>query len=233
MRFEAIEYVSLATAISMARRNDFVMAELGAGWAPRVTTSSKMAAIIGKNDFYAVAVEACGPRIALLKEHLTRNGLNPDTCSNIRVLEGAAWYEDTVLYFPKISADDDYGAAASTTGDGKDYRDLDLEHEQIKAFSLEEILRERPVFDYVHVDIQGAELPLIENALDTIKRKVKTLFIGTHSRHIESELVKILRSNGFRIKCEKPCRVNWGIDKEDLTALTSYDGAQFWINEAL
>ncbi len=98
-------------------------------------------------------------------------------------------------YSPKISADDDYGAAASTTGDGKDYRDLDLEHEQIKAFSLEEILRERPVFDYVHVDIQGAELPLIENALDTIKRKVKTLFIGTHSRHIESELVKIFENN--------------------------------------
>lgn len=238
---ESLEYVSALTALELSPGPIFNMAELGAGWGPWTATGTRMAKNAGKTDIYCVAVEASGAKIPALKRHLVLNGVRPDDAAmstladgvECRLLEGAAWHEDATLYFPKAVSMDDYGAAVSTTKNEKDYRLLNVEHEPVTAYGLESILEERDVFDFVHIDIQGAELELIENTIDILAGKVRCFYVGTHSRQIESQLVELLRHRDFFIKWEKPCKVYWGIYREDIRAQTEYDGGQLWVNRRL
>jgi hypothetical protein len=59
---------------------------------------------------------------------------------------------------------------------------------------------------------------------------VRHLFVGTHSRTIEGDLIELLWSRRWRLLREQPCVFDLNRDGPVLNALTIRDGGQFWAN---
>lgn len=87
-----------------------------------------------------------------------------------------------------------------------------------------------PVIDLMHVDIQGGEWELIRHARAFHDAKVRVLFVGTHSRKIEGDLIAFLMKRGWKLEREKPCRFDGRVHTPMLTGLTTEDGGQVWRN---
>lgn len=64
--------------------------------------------------------------------------------------------------------------------------------------------------DILDLDIQGAELPFFQTrgVMDVVKRKVRRVIIGTHSRGIHDAIAGIFAANGFAMKLN--VRTNFG-----------------------
>ena len=82
----------------------------------------------------------------------------------------------------------DMGSAVSESESSRDYRGKRVRNLRVQGHPLSEILGDSPI-DLLHIDVQGAELGLIEANLDLLARQVKGIMIGTHSRVIEGSLI--------------------------------------------
>ena len=98
---------------------------------------------------------------------------------------------------------------------------------------MQAVLAPHDAIDLLHMDVQGSEFPLILSALHVLARKVRYLYIGTHSRPIEGELINLLFRRGWQLEREDPCYFRCGQDGPTLEALTLRDGGQVWRNTAL
>jgi FkbM family methyltransferase len=100
---------------------------------------------------------------------------------------------------------------------------------RVQRFSLSTLLRSFTIVDLVHVDIQGDEYDVIASAPQILKKKVKRLVIGTHSRAIEQNLLDQLAGHGWVLESEESCKFLQQGDKMLLTR----DGCQVWRNPIL
>jgi FkbM family methyltransferase len=217
------EYASLLTAIDQTDQRDrFTAVELGAGWGPWIAAVGKVCQNLGFSDVRLVGVEADEEKYNLMAEHMERNGLSA------RLIHGAAWSEDTTLKFPKIHRQD-HGAAASVTGEyaDPDYRGFVQDYVDVEAFSLRTICEGLDHVDYMHWDIQGAELAVAQSDPDFLNSKVRYLFIGTHSRPIEGRLTEFLYENGWDILLQNPCVYSYDRTKPSIEGMTTTDGEIF------
>jgi hypothetical protein len=80
--------------------------------------------------------------------------------------------------------------------------------------------------DLLHIDVQGSEEAIVASSGAVLAAKVSRLFIGTHSRRIESFLMECLPSLGFVLVAETPCVYDPG----DAAPTLVRDGGQYWIN---
>lgn len=218
-----VEYASFLTAIDQTTTRDkFTAVELGAGWGPWISGAGKVCQNLGFRDISLVGVEADEEKCQLMAEHMERNGLNA------RLMHGAAWSEDTVLKFPKIHRQD-HGAAASETGEhaDPDYRGLQQQYIDVKAFSLETICQSLGVIDYMHWDIQGAEVRVAESNPELLNSRVRFLFIGTHSRPIEGKLIEFFYRHGWDVLFQNPCSFTYDRSKPSIEGMTTTDGEIF------
>lgn len=62
---------------------------------------------------------------------------------------------------------------------------------------------------------------------------MRFLFVGTHSRKIEGDLIATLFKRGWKLEREKPCRFDGQGHTPILTGLTTDDGGQVWRNPRL
>jgi FkbM family methyltransferase len=178
------EYASFLTAIEQSRdQGRFNAIELGAGWGPWISGVGKVCQRLGFSEINLLGVEADRDKCRLMKEHMARNRINA------KVTHGAAWKEDTTLRFPVIHSQD-HGAAATAKTDIKDYRGFEQRYVEVPAFSLATMCADMPIIDYMHWDIQGAELELARSGADLLNKRVRFLFVGTHSRPIEGGLIE-------------------------------------------
>ena len=69
----------------------------------------------------------------------------------------------------------------------------------ISALTLPSILAPLPYVDFMDVDIQYAEIKVIPPQLGLLKKKVRLLNIGTHSKKIHAELVTLFRGGDWQI----------------------------------
>lgn len=69
----------------------------------------------------------------------------------------------------------------------------------VSALTLPTILAPLPYVDFMDVDIQFAEADVIPPHLDLLKKKVRLLSIGTHSKEIHSTLYRCFESAGWRV----------------------------------
>jgi len=238
---ETIEYAALATVVESMRGDGFRMLELGAGWGPWLSAAGVLARRRGVRQIHLVGIEADPGRFGFLKRHLAANGLRPvgEADSTIEgsvrcdLFNGAAWWESTVMYFPTVDSANDHGGAATTHATDADYRGLALAHRPVQAYSVPDLIGRFGPVDFVHVDIQGGEFELLSHSIDVLRRSVRFLFVGTHSRKIEGDLIALLLDAGFRLQNEKPCRFDATTPRPTLEGMTTRDGSQFWCNDTL
>ena len=235
---EAIEYVALTDALQRSEGNTtFSAVEIGAGWGPWITTAGVIAKKQNKNNITLVGVEASSERFDLMTRHLECNALRPPAASgedaqykNIftRLFKGAVWTHDGVIWFPESDVGD-MGAAATTKNDATDYRGTLSINRSVPCKALPTLLHGLGIIDFLHIDIQGSELELLQNQIDWVSSNVRAMMIATHSRAIEGKLLELLYEHGWQLHREKPCRVDWQKNCS-LVGKTNVDGSQYWLN---
>lgn len=238
---EAIEYIALTDALQRSLgKTAFCAVEIGAGWAPWITLSGVIARQKKIGKISLVGVEASSLRFPLMCRHLETNDLRPSGISgedaqhgNIftRVFNGAVWTHDGEIWFPESDVAD-MGSAATTSNDETDYRGTKSDNKSIPCRKLDTLLQDLGIIDFMHIDIQGAELELLQDQIGWVSHNVRTLMIATHSRPIEGKLMELLFDHGWQLHREKPCRVDWHKDCS-LVGKTIVDGSQYWLNEKL
>lgn len=235
---EAIEYVALTDALHRSLGGDsFCAVEIGAGWAPWITAAGVIARSQGSKKISLVGVEASSRRFPLMCRHLETNDLRPPGTSvedaqhrNVfsRLFNGAVWTHDGEIWFPESDVAD-MGAAATTSNDATDYRGTKADNKSIPCRKLETLLQDLDIVDFMHIDIQGAELELLQDQIDWVTSNVRTMMIATHSRPIEGKLIELLFDKGWQLHREKPCRVDWHKNCS-IVGRTIVDGSQYWLN---
>lgn len=229
---EASEYVAVADSVKRAGSR-YAIAELGAGWGPWIGLGGVMARSKGIREIELIGVEALPARFELLEAHLASNHLRPEagetttldgvTC---RLVNGAVTPTRSEVWFPDVPITD-MGSAVSESESNRDYRGKRVKNLRVQGHPLAEILGDSQL-DLLHIDVQGAELALIEANLALLAERVQGIMIGTHSRVIEGALIDVLYANGWRLELEKPCRVEWRANPPSMEAMTMVDGCQYW-----
>ena len=236
---DGIEYAALAVAIERSKGSRFTAMELGAGWGPWLAASAILAQRLGATDIRLVGVEADPGRYQFMLDHLHENGLRPSSADAVTTVDGvmcdlrlgAAWWEDSTLFFPVVDSANDHGGAVSDARTQEDYRGLRLEQREVRAYCVPQLVEQYGPIDFLHVDIQGSEGELIERCVGALTERVRHMFVGTHSRKIEGDLIALLSEHGWQLTNEKPCRFDPLLDRPTLAGKTTRDGAQFWINQ--
>lgn len=219
---EPIEYVGTLRAIE-AGAGAFVGVELGAGWGSWAVTSGHVARRMGRSPIRLYAVEGNDRKIANIRTHFADNGFDPDAHVQIGAVVGAS---DGYALFPITEATEGWGSSAIFTESGEDRPG----YERVRSISLETLLKDEPLVDFIHFDIQGAEADAVAAAIDMLTAKVRYMVIGTHGRVIEGRLIEILQSHGWLLENEQPSRSRRG--RNGIGVLIA-DGTQVWCNPAL
>jgi len=229
------EYLSVLMAIDRTRdRRQFTAVELGACWGPWISAVGVVCKRQKFDKINLVGVEAAAVHYKSMKEHLNRNGLLNVSNINCALIEGAAWTENATVYFPEMSRPDDYGAAASGDSPRKEYRGRDVQHFPVQGYSLSTICKGLEIIDYMHFDVQGAEVALINSAKDLLNKRVRFVFIGTHSLPIEGDLLRFFYENKWDVLHYVPCTFQYNRASPSLEAMTvGHDGELFACNTRL
>lgn len=236
--FEAVEWVGLLKAVSTAGDGRFAAMELGAGWGPWLVAGAQAARRRGLDDLRLLGVEADPGRFALMRQHFLDNDLDPDAhtllCAAVGVEAGRARWPriadpaNTGGARPvrEAAGELDAGDQAYMQGAMADFIDVD-----VVAFG--ELLAQEPVWDLVHIDVQGWEATLCAGCLEPLGARARWLVIGTHSRLIDGEVIEILHGGGWVLENEKPTRFRFDAAKSSLELMTEVDGVQVWRNPRL
>lgn len=242
---DGIEYAAGALAFEAARgRERFSAVELGAGWGPWTTFFGLGARALGFKRIQLTAFEADAKRFAQLREHLAQNTLvttdapaaGDDGHLSWLLLNAAAWWKNDTLLWPDHDNPLDAGMRAEPLDhaqQGNDYRGHKSRYRAIPAFDIVERLQEVTPIDIMHIDIQGSEAELVPQVMDFLNTQVRSMFIGTHSRKIEGDLMELLYQQGWQLLREKPCRFDQDSNAPTLDGRTVSDGGQYWKNPRL
>jgi len=187
------------TLESVARANGiYRMVELGAGWgtwaAVAATASQQRASI---NEIEIVAIEADVTHFDWMKRHFSSNRLN---APRTHLIHGVAGPDEGMVRFPVIDDPaNDYGASMRQVHSGRAFV-------EVQSYPLNSILDKLSgPADFIHVDIQGAEYDIIPPAMETLKKRVKAMMIGTHtSLDKHNELAELFEGHGWREQMNYP-----------------------------
>ena len=230
---EGIEYAALGLALTHAAgQATFTAIELGAGWGPWTVLAAVCARRLGFQAVSLGAMEADAARFSQLRDHLALNELVPRDLDNqgkvgaiaFDLEQAAVWWEDTTLFWPEAGEGDAGRAVVVGAEEQLDYRGLNLPTRPIPAIGLDGFLNRFELVDFLHVDIQGAEAEIIPKSLEALEKKVRIMFVGTHSRKIEGDLLECLYDRGWRLLREQPCRFNPDLRSPTFLGLTQRDG---------
>jgi FkbM family methyltransferase len=182
----------------------FVAVELGAGFGGWLVKAALAARQRGISDVRVAAVEPDQTKFEWLHENLAHNDID---LSRSLLLRGTVGGADGVSFFPVLDdASVDWGARAISPQQyealkAQGYEPLDRRGQPytgMKEYSIQTILAPFDIVDLLHVDIQGHELIAIRAALDIINRRVRFMFVGTHSAAIDAGLIETMSNSGWR-----------------------------------
>jgi FkbM family methyltransferase len=212
-------------------KGSFTMAALGAGWG-RWLISGAFAAKQRGLPFRLIGVEAEPTHFRWMREHFLDNGIDPADHDLIEAAasgrSGHAWFytgKPDSWYGQSLIADRalDQTAANEAVYNGENAR-------RVRAIDLTELLAERNRVDYLHLDIQGAELDVLSSAPQVLDRTVKRVLIGTHSPDIESGLRRLFSDMRWQSQYDFPLNADLQVNGTDVKI---GDGVQVWVNPAL
>ncbi len=230
LRAETIEYYATLNSFEMAPEGTFSMAEIGASYGPWTCFAATLAKRYNRIA-RLVAVEASSFLYALIPQHLMENGINPNE-GNISLIKGAVASEHGNLHFPIVTSAAENGGQIIDQPGESDYLGRKVEYEAVQAFPLAEVLPTGMV-DLVHIDVQGVEFDVLSSAIHSLNARVRVIFIGTHSRLIEGQLIELFHKNGWELERERPTKFVYTHGRPDVVGWTTRDGGQYWINRNL
>jgi hypothetical protein len=235
-----IEYAAAALALAAAHgQPQFTVVELGAGFGPWTGFFGLMAKQLGFARLNLAAFEADAGRFAQLRQHLALNGLVPasantqgdDGRTHWQLFNAAAWWQDGSVFWPANANPLDAGMRAEASNSATaDYRGRASALSKIPALDIATALAHLPPIDIAHIDLQGSEAELIPRQITFLNSTVRSLFIGTHSRQIEGDLMTLLYAQNWMLVREKPCRFALATHTPLLDGRTTADGGQYWVN---
>jgi FkbM family methyltransferase len=231
LRAEAIEYFATLDALERAPSNSFTMAEFGASYAPWACFSAVLAKRSARKQISITAVEASTYLFGLIEGHLAENGIS-ETSADIKLINGAVATEKCTLYFPKVASAAENGGRTENGTVAVDYLGRVVEHEKVLGYPVSDLLA-NGVTDLVHVDIQGMEGSVLSSAIDVLNERVRCIFVGTHSRKIEGELLELFHTNGWTLVRERPTKFSYTKERKEITGWTTRDGGQYWLNQRI
>jgi FkbM family methyltransferase len=225
------DWLVLLEAIAEAK-GAFTMAALGAGWGRWLVAAAFAARQREDLLLHLIGVEAEPTHFAWMREHFRDNGLNPD---EHELIEAAAARERGHAWFYFGKPDSWYGQSLihDEALSGRTDREADYNGEKarlVRTIDLAELLEGRARIDYLHMDIQGAELEFLETAPGLLSEKVGRVLIGTHSTAIEEGLRRLFKGIGWRSQYDFPMNTKIHIEGK---AVAIGDGVQVWLNPAL
>jgi len=233
---EYFEWIDLLESIHNADKS-FVMIELGAGygrWLINAWTALKRI----KPDLpcHLVGVEAEPTHFKWLKQALLDNKV---ILENVDLFEAAVGARNGWGYFYvgipyewygqhlTSQRENDYLLRTSSNQEEKLYTSRGEELKRVKMITLSSILAKHKIVDLIDLDVQGAELDIIQESIVGIDQKVKRVHIGTHNKAVEEGIRKLFNSYGWKCNYDYTCReknsTSWGEMYFD-------DGVQSWTN---
>jgi FkbM family methyltransferase len=226
------DWLVLLEAVVEAK-DEFTMAALGAGWGRWLVAASMAVEQYSNIPVHLIGVEAEPTHFAWMIEHFRDNGLE---ARDHDLIEAAAAGERGQAWFYIGRADAWYGqsivrdASLNEPASGGDAEVNGEKVRVVRAIDLTELLWRYGRIDYLHMDIQGAELEFLSSAPALLNRRVKRVLVGTHSGEIEAGLRRLFDALGWR--CQHDVAMNKPVRVED-TIIELGDGVQVWINPSL
>ena len=230
---EASEWIGTLKAVEQANGR-FTAMELGAGWGPFVVASAFAARHRGIQDIRLCAVEGDPGHFAYLLEHFRNNGIDPAQHDLVKAAVGVT---DGTVRWPKISDPaGDWGSRPRLSTEEGDIDHVGRAFEEwldIPMVSFRSLLNKQPVWDLVHIDVQGHEVELCAAESELLSARVKWLVVGTHEYKLHGDLMDMMFRKGWVLENEKPPRLNWVQGAVSLLSMTTHDGVQVWRNPIL
>jgi FkbM family methyltransferase len=214
---EYFEWIDILEAV-VASQNHFMMLELGAGYGRWTANAAAALKILGKHQYTLVAVEAEPTHFQWMGQHLTDNSVDP---GNLRLVQAAVAVVDGKVGFHLESK--------QYVGPARWYGQYIGGSHSVDAVSLKTLLLPLSSVDLIDIDVQGAELQVLQAAEEGLDEKVKRVHIGTHGADIESGLHSLFSRLGWTCLRSFPC--GGSADTEWGTFLFQ-DGVQTWLNPA-
>jgi FkbM family methyltransferase len=233
VRAETIEYLALLNSLEGSHDQTFTMIEIGSSYAPWACLAGVLARRGGKRRVNLKSVEASAFFQTLILDNIKANNL--DSSSEMTevvfsAVQGAAGAAEGFTYFPVVSSAMENGGQTSSSDITSDYVGRNVAHEKVQMYTIAKLLDGFEKFDFLHCDIQGSERDVLVPSVALLTQKVRHMFIGTHSRKIEGELIECFHGAGWRLDRERPAMFTHRPDLKDVVGMTTRDGGQYWIN---
>ncbi|WP_207449603.1 FkbM family methyltransferase [Roseomonas marmotae] len=219
---EAVEWIGALKAV-LAAQGRFVSLELGAGWGPWSVAAGVAARHLGIAEIRLRAVEADPGHHAFLVEHLHDHGFTSPSAEAYLAAVGA---EDGTARWPRVpDPAGDWGSApqaenAETDHIGRQVQDW----MDVRVLGINSLLAAEPIYDLVHIDIQGGELDVCRAGIASLNERARFVIIGTHDSRLHGELIQLFFQNEWVLENEKPPRFRWRQGAKSLVAMVEHDG---------
>ena len=101
---------------------------------------------------------------------------------------------------------------------------------KVKAINLEKLLQNEKKVSLIDMDIQGEEINLVKSGIETLNKKVRAMYIATHSKKIEEEMIKFLEKKNWKLALYLKGET---LNKTKFGLIQCQDGVQIWENNNL
>jgi FkbM family methyltransferase len=213
------------TQSALHSRRDYVFVSLGAApgeWP--IVAERAYHHVRPRGRFSSISLEGDAGHVETIKALHAEAGLDPGT--NI-VRHAVASAKDGLALFPIVNAKVDFGASIASFAEREDdlkanihvtdearlHREMGrdgapLEFQKVEALSIASILAPFSRVDFLHCDIQGAELDVVAAGIVALDEKVALCCIETHHSNIDYILGRIFWWHGWFPLCLVPAEMS-------------------------
>lgn len=249
-------WLDLLDAVAMCDGTSFTVAELGAGcgiW--MLNAASLVRARHPAKAIRLIGTEAEPSHFEFLLQAVRDNGFNPDDHRLVMAAlgshtglvwfyigEASEWYGQSVVPsehvqsmlskngLPTSYVPSKEGEILETSLVYPNRRNVCRKAISVRMMSLDDLIGDVDGVDFLHADLQGAELDVIDASRDLLDAKVRIAHIGTHSTEIEEGLRSTFGSLGWQKRWDFPRKSH---SDTPFGTLTFGDGVQSWLNPRL
>jgi hypothetical protein len=224
---DVAEFGAALRAVDLAG-DTFTAVELGCGWACWLNITGAVARTRGL-DVRLIGVEGDAGHVRFAHESLAENGF---TEQQFTIHHGVASSKEGWALFPRQERPGvNWGLEALSDVPTARMSDLERsgDYARLRQIPLDALLpADRDQIDLLHVDIQGAEFPLLPDSISFLRERVAFVLVGTHGRSIEGRLFDCFLGAGWSLEVERPAALAIGRRPHPIV-----DGVQLWRNPRL
>ena len=225
---ETAEFVGTLRSVLEAKGNRYRMLECGAGYGTWMAISRAAAKQKGIADIHVYGIEGDAGHYDFLQQHMADNDIPQEDFTS---LKGAVGSAAGTAEWPVVEDPSDVYGSRPLGDRGINYHGgRPTRTVSVEVFALPAVLAREPVWDLIHMDIQGGEGDLCRNCIEAISECVRRVVVGTHSRALDGDVMSTFHAAGWSLENEKPTISHWQDGAATLEAMAAVDGVQVWRN---